>query len=86
MLSIPLFFISTHAPLQGATPLRVVVEAPQGISTHAPAWGATIQTAAPFIMAWYFQLTHPMRGATEAFAPAEGYFSFQLAHPVRGAT
>ena len=27
-----------------------------------------------------------MRGATEAFAPAEGYFSFQLAHPVRGAT
>lgn len=37
-------------------------------------------------MAWYFQLTHPMRGATEAFAPAEGYFSFQLAHPVRGAT
>ena len=56
------------------------------ISTPAPAWGATIQTAVPFLMAWYFQLTHPMRGATEAFAPAEGYFSFQLAHPVRGAT
>lgn len=34
------------------------------ISTPAPAWGATIQTAVPFIMAWYFQLTHPVRGAT----------------------
>lgn len=42
-----------------------VLEKRMFISTPAPAWGATIQTAVPFIMAWYFQLTHPVWGAAQ---------------------
>ena len=79
--------ISTHTPLAGRDPpFRGAILKTSPISTHTPLAGRDRLVCAWYYADWAFQLTRPLRGATQPLYKLVRSDVFQLTRPLRGAT